>query len=408
MRLRGFLFGLAGGIVGTVLIVIVLLGMGVLNLQPEKTVVERVVQTTPSTSLENTSGAGLTPAQIYQMDAMSVVEIVSTFPGEQTFFGTTPAQQGIGSGFVVSSDGYILTNAHVVVDYPSDTSGFGLGGGSAVKASSVNVIFKGSGGHETVTVPGTIVGVDGSNDVALLKVDPSKVPNLKPIALGNSDKIAVGDPVVAIGNPLGYDFSLSAGVVSAVGRTIDSPNSAGSIANAIQTDAAINPGNSGGPLIDSQGAVIGINDQIASTSGGNQGVGFAVPINTAVRSMEQLRTYGGVTWLGISGVSITADLAKALNLSQTQGVLVQEVVSGSPAEKAGLRGGSSQITVQSQTFVVGGDIITAFNGTKISTMQQLVTAISKLKPGDKVAVTVVRGGKTLDLHATLEIRPADM
>jgi S1-C subfamily serine protease len=224
------------------------------------------------------TGGGLTPQQIYQQHASSVVEILSTFPGTTDAFGqSSGSQQGIGSGFVVSKDGYILTNAHVVNE-------------NGQAASDVTVVFKGSG-SQTTKVAGTVVGADQSTDVALIKVDPSQTPTLNPIPLGQSSSVQVGEPVVAIGNPLGLDFSLSSGVVSAVDRSVQSPNGA-TIANGIQTDASINPGNSGGPLIDSTGHVIGINEQIASQSGGNEGIGFAVPIDTAIQTMNQLKAGG--------------------------------------------------------------------------------------------------------------------
>jgi S1-C subfamily serine protease len=400
MRLRGFLFGLGGGIIGTVLVVVVLLAIGALDIKPEKTVIQQVT-TSPSTSVTTVSSGGLSPAQIYQKDAKSVVEIVSTFPGQQSFFGNTGSQQGIGSGFVVSTDGYILTNAHVVVNF-DNTLGSSTTG---TVAQSVTVAFK-AAGKKTITVPATIIGTDTSNDVAVLKIDPSKVSDLTPIQIGDPSQVSVGDPVVAIGNPLGYDFSLSAGVISAVGRTIDSPNGS-SISDAIQTDAAINPGNSGGPLIDSQGAVIGINDQIATSSGtnANQGVGFAVPVNTAMVSLQQIRDNGGITWLGISGVSLTTDVAKALNIKQSTGVLVQDVVPNSPASRAGLQAGTNQVTVQGQTIVTGGDIITSFDGTQVTSMKQLVQFIAKHKRGDKVSIVFLRNGKTMTVQATLEIRP---
>jgi len=219
--------------------------------------------------------AGLTPQQIYQQHAGSVVEIKTTFPGTYDIFGQqTGGGQALGTGFVVSKDGYILTNAHVVSE-----------SGQAV--STVTVIFKGAGSQGT-QVQGTVLGADESTDVALIKIDPSQTPELQPISLGDSSKVTVGEAVVAIGNPLGLDFSLSSGVVSATNRELQSPNGA-TISGGIQTDAAINPGNSGGPLIDSNGRVIGINEQIDSQSGGNEGIGFAVPINTAVQVMEQIK-----------------------------------------------------------------------------------------------------------------------
>jgi putative serine protease PepD len=218
---------------------------------------------------------GLTPQQIYAKNAGSVVEIQTTFPGTTDIFGqSSGGGQALGTGFVVSKDGYVLTNAHVVSE-----------SGQAV--STVTVIFKGSGSQGT-QVQGTVVGADESTDVALIKIDPSQTPGLVPITLGDSSKVTVGEQVVAIGNPLGLDFSLSSGVVSATNRDLQSPSGA-TISGGIQTDAAINPGNSGGPLIDASGQVIGINEQIDSQSGGNEGIGFAVPINTAVQVMEQIK-----------------------------------------------------------------------------------------------------------------------
>jgi putative serine protease PepD len=268
--MRRFFTGLAGGIAGTALLlgVATVVGIGPLRADAGTTVVNGT-QAAFTTS-------GLTPQQIYQQNTGGVVEVKSTFAGTMDIFGqSSGGGQGIGTGFVVSKDGYILTNAHVVSE-------------SGQTASDVKVTFKGSG-DQTTDVAATIAGVDETTDVALLKIDPSQAPTLTLVKLGDSSKVAVGESVVAIGNPLGLDFSLSTGVVSAVGREIQSPNGA-TITNAIQTDASINPGNSGGPLFDSSGAVIGINEQIASQSGGNEGIGFAVPINTAVQVMEQMKS----------------------------------------------------------------------------------------------------------------------
>ena len=219
---------------------------------------------------------GLTPQQVYEQNIGGVVEIKSTFPGTTDMWGqSTGEQQGIGTGFVVSTDGQILTNAHVVSE-------------SGLTASSVTVVFKGSDGSQGTEIPATIVGSDESTDVALLQIDPSQAPELTPVKLGDSSQVAVGEEVVAIGNPLGLDFSLSSGVVSATNRELQSPNGA-TITGGIQTDAAINPGNSGGPLFNADGEVIGINEQIDSQSGGNEGIGFAVPINTAVSVMQQMQ-----------------------------------------------------------------------------------------------------------------------
>jgi len=213
----------------------------------------------------------LTPQQIYERHAGSVVEIRATLPGETDLYGLPSEPQAVlGTGFIVSKDGYLLTNAHVVSE-----------GGEAV--DTVAVTFR-----DGTQVQGAVVGADESTDVALIKVDPAQTPRLVPIPLGDSSRTPVGEQVVAIGNPLGLSLSLSSGVVSATDRELSSPNGA-TISGGIQTDAAINPGNSGGPLIDSSGHVIGINEQIDSHSGGNEGIGFAVPINTAARIMRQMQ-----------------------------------------------------------------------------------------------------------------------
>jgi S1-C subfamily serine protease len=224
-----------------------------------------------------TTTSGIDAKQIYQNNINGVVEIVSTFPGTTDMWGQSSGdQQGIGTGFVVNKDGEIMTNAHVVVD-------------NGTTASNVVVVFKSATDSKGTQVPATIVGADESTDVALIKIDPSQAPvALTPVQLGDSSKVAVGESVVAIGNPLGLDFSLSTGVVSATGRDLESPNGA-TISDGIQTDAAINPGNSGGPLFNAAGEVIGINEQIDSQSGGNEGIGFAVPINTAAKVMQQMQ-----------------------------------------------------------------------------------------------------------------------
>ena len=269
MRVRRFLAMMAAGFLGAA---VLLAAASVLGLVGGG-------QTSASTvkgALAAYKSAGLTPQQIYEKHAGSVVEIQTTFPGSTDIFGqSTGGGQALGTGFVVSKDGYILTNAHVVSE-----------NGQAV--SAVTVIFKGNGTQGT-QVQGTVLGADESTDVALIKVDPGQTPALQPIPLGDSSKVTVGEQVVAIGNPLGLDFSLSSGVVSATNRELQSPNGA-TITGGIQTDAAINPGNSGGPLIDANGKVIGINEQIDSQSGGNEGIGFAVPINTAVQVMEQIKS----------------------------------------------------------------------------------------------------------------------
>lgn len=388
MRTRIVVGSAAPGALAAVAAMVVMVWTGLVPVQTEtRTVVEKT-----GTSAVAMTTSGLTPQEIYDSSAQGVVEVVATFPATTTGpFGQSGSQQALGTGFVVSEDGYILTNAHVVSE-----------NGQTVE--TVTVTFKGED-SATTKATATVVGADDGSDVALLKVDPGEVGELVVLPLGDSDEIQVGEPVVAIGNPLGYDFSLTTGVVSALDRELESPNGS-IIANGIQTDAAINSGNSGGPLIDSTGHVIGINEQIASQSGGNQGLGFAVPINTAIRVMEQLKDGGQVdyAWLGIQGQTLGADVASALGI-EGEGVLVAQVVSGSPADKAGVRGGDAEASVQGQPYVTGGDVITAIDGEKLSTMQQLAGIIAGHEPGDEVKLSVVRDGKSVELTVTLAAKP---
>ena len=391
MKLRTAVASAGLGIVAAVTAVAVMLGTGLVPVKSEtRTVVEQ-----PGTSTVALKSEGMSPQQLYDKYAQGVVEVVSTFPGASSSSPFEPsqqqAQQALGTGFVVSEDGYILTNAHVV-DNQGQT------------AESVTVGLK-SEGSETKKVDATVVGVDNSSDVALLKIDPSEAGDLTVLPLGDSDKVKVGQQVVAIGNPLGYDFTLTTGVVSALDRELKSPNGS-VIADGIQTDAAINHGNSGGPLIDATGHVIGINEQIASQSGAPEGIGFAVPINTAVRVMDQLKSDGKATyaWLGIQGQTLTADIASALGI-EGAGVLVAQVVDGSPAQDAGIKGGTDETSLQGQTYVVGGDVITAIDGEQLSSMEQLAGIVSQGRPGDEVTLTVLRDGKESQLPVTLAERP---
>ena len=279
-RLATVGIGVVGVIATAALVLVLLLATGVLPATTERIVERQMVTTAGSSGVtqpaSSTDDRQMTPTEIYRQYAPGVVEVLATFSGGSDFFGQSQSSEALGSGFVVSKDGVIITNAHVVATEGQQ--------GESQRASSVDVVFK-LKGTQTQRVPATILGVDNTSDVAVLKVDPDKAPALVPIPLGDSDGVQVGESVVAIGNPLGYDFSLTEGIVSATNRNLQSPNGA-VIANGIQTDAAINSGNSGGPLINSRGQVIGVNEQIASQSGGNQGLGFAVPINTAINVME--------------------------------------------------------------------------------------------------------------------------
>jgi S1-C subfamily serine protease len=332
------------------------------------------------------STKGLTVNQIYDKDANGVAFISSErTQNVATPFGFPQQQQSTatGSGFVIDNDGHILTNAHVVEG-----------------ADKIQVQV----GDDDNTRTASLVGVDPSTDVALLHVDEDN--DLHPLTLGDSSSARVGDPVVAIGNPFGLDRTVTSGIVSALQREIQAPNGF-SISDVIQTDAAINPGNSGGPLLNADGEVIGINSQIASQSGGNEGVGFAVPIKTAKDVAEQLLHGGKVEqpYLGITGGDLTPQIANALNLSVDHGAIVERVVNGGPADDAGLKGASGQGTIASQTFPVGGDVITEVEGDAVTGMQDVIDAVNSHHPGDEIQLTVVRGGDTQQLTVTLGDRP---
>ena len=391
VKMRGFLLGLGGGAVGAALVILVL--VLVFNFGETK---ETVVQTAAQLPTAYAPGSqGMTPEQIYKSLSAGVVMVQSDFDNAGTsVFGQQQSSQALGTGFVVSKDGFILTNAHVVQD-------------QGQKASSVTIVFN-KGGSKTQQVKGRIMGIDSTSDVAVIKVDPSGV-DLQPLPLGDSSKVQIGESVVAIGNPLGYDFSITSGIVSATGRSLQGP-SGRPIPNGIQTDAAINPGNSGGPLIDSTGHVIGINEQIASDSGGNQGLGFAVPINTAIHSLAQLKNGGTVkyAWLGIAGLTLTPQIAQKDGTTQQSGALVTQVLSNGPAAKAGIKGGTKSVTIDGQSLKVGGDIIIKADGQGIATFDDLIAFLESKAPGDKVTLTVLRNGQTQDVTATLTTRPANM
>jgi S1-C subfamily serine protease len=343
--------------------------------------------TVSATSTHRATG-GLTDEQIYQRDAPGVVQITatSTVNSQPDPFGflppTSQTEQALGSGFVIDKAGHIITNEHVVAG-----------------ANKVQVSFSGQD-----QIRATVVGKDTSTDIAVLKID-AHARALTPLPLGQSDAVEVGDHVVAIGNPFGYDRTLTAGVVSAVGREISAPNSS-PIENAIQTDAAINHGNSGGPLINDDGQVIGVTSQISTgnTGGqGNVGIGFAIPINLVRTVAAQIIKTGKVehAYLGVSVQSITPQLAHLFNLAAKKGLLVEQVTPGSGAAKAGLKAGKTSVIVGGESYQLGGDIITQANGKPVGTVEALRTVISGLKPGDSLHLEIVRGRSTKDVTVTL-------
>jgi S1-C subfamily serine protease len=327
--------------------------------------------------------------QIYRRDGQGVAFISSDLPAKESgpFGESEGGGTATGSGFLIDTEGHIVTNNHVVEG-----------------ADRVEVKL----GASDTTYTAEVVGTDPATDVALLKVD-APADQLHPLSIGDSSKVQVGEEVIAIGNPFGLDRTVTAGIVSALQRQIQAPNGF-SISHVIQTDAAINPGNSGGPLIDSSGSVIGINSQIQTGggSGGNVGIGFAVPINTAREVVQQIEQHGEVkhAYLGISGGSITPDLAKALKLPEEEGVLVNEVVKGGPADQAGVKGGDTSATIEGASFRLGGDVITEIDGKKVAGMEDVINAVNAASPGDTMELTVDRDGKNKAIAVTLGVRPA--
>jgi S1-C subfamily serine protease len=361
------------------------------------TVRELVASPGASVSSFERSQRGLTIHQIYVRAAPGVVQVTATArvatrtnpfldpfgfasPGAQT-------QRALGSGFVVDKAGHIVTNYHVVQG-----------------ATRVEVSFS-----DNEQMPARVVGRDPVTDLAVLQVKAHSRA-LTPLALGDSDSVQVGDAVVAIGNPLGEDRSITSGIVSALQRRIFAPSGA-PIDHVIQTDAALNHGNSGGPLLDARGEVVGVSSQIrtAGTSDGSIGIGFAIPINTVKSVAAQLIAVGSVEhpFLGIVDVqAITSTVARLFRLPTARGLLVGTVCGATGAANAGLRGATEQVTLGGDTWPLGGDIVARVDGAPVRTVDALRTAITGKKPGDKVRLDIYRGNATKTLEVTLGQQPA--
>ncbi len=330
------------------------------------------------------------PQAIYQQEAPGVVTVVSLF-GSESLEDLDSSAGGVGSGFVLNGEGEIATNTHVVTtgEVPD-----------LREARTVYVEF--ADGNQ---VEADVKGYDPESDVALLQVDPEGL-TLRPLPLGDAEDVKVGMPVAAIGSPFSERQSLSVGVVSAIDRSITGLT-AFQIAGAIQTDAAINPGNSGGPLVDSAGRVIGINQQIKTSSGGGEGVGFAVPVDVVRRALEQLREHGEVSYayLGVETVAIYPQLVERFDLPVEKGAWLQDVAAGGPAERAGLRGGDGDTVFQVRTYATGGDVITKIDGRPVEDPDDLSRAVSLLDPGATVPVEAWRGGERRTVRVKLGDRP---
>jgi S1-C subfamily serine protease len=338
-----------------------------------------VVTPTPLTAAEvaEASAAERVVVNIYKRVSPSVVNIEVN--------GSSTTEGGSGSGFVLDKEGHIITNYHVVA-----------------KSQRIIVTFS---NHSKVEAQ--VVGSDSHSDLAVVKVN---VPQalLAPVELGDSDRLEIGQRAIAIGNPFGFEQTVTIGIISSLGRVIRQETGY-SLAKLIQTDAAINPGNSGGPLLDSTGRVIGVNTLIFSESGFNTGVGFAIPVNTVRRIVPVLISEGHYAhpWLGVTGLTIDDVLARELELPVSRGVLVQEALSSGPAVRAGLRGGDKKVELSSYLYPVstGGDIIIAIDGRPVGSMDDLITNLEEMEVNQEVELTILRGEQEQHLKARLDERP---
>jgi S1-C subfamily serine protease len=363
-------FSITAALVGAAAIGSIVGAGTVVALDDSSTVVREVTVEGAEPAAQST---GLSASQVYERAYRSVVEITVTGSGSSQF-GGSDQQRAQGSGFVYDDDGHIVTNQHVVEG-----------------ADSVSVRFSDGSNYEA-----TVVGTDPSTDLAVVKVAaPASV--LEPLRLADSDEVVVGDAVFALGSPFGLEGTLTTGIVSALHRQMTAPNRF-QINDSIQTDAAINHGNSGGPLLDDQSRVIGVNAQIESESGGNDGVGFAIPSDTVRAIAGELISGGEVdhAYLGVT-------------LDEVQdGVAITEVHSDTPAADAGLEASTGTTTVDGQQVPTGGDVIVAIDGDPVTTTAELQSAIDAKEPGDTVTLTVERAGEPRTVEVTLATRPAQV
>jgi S1-C subfamily serine protease len=324
-------------------------------------------------------GAGLSSDEmnnidIYKAAHLATVNITSTVY-RRTFWEIYPAKDQ-GSGFLISDDGKILTNSHVVAN-----------------EQQLEVTLSDQSRYKA-----RLLSRDPANDVALLQISPRK--KLPVLRLGDSDALQVGQKVLAIGNPFGLEGTLTTGIVSSLGRTIRGENDQ-TLEGLIQTDAAINPGNSGGPLLDSAGNVVAINTAIYGPNGGNVGIGFAMPINRAKLMLDDFQAGRKRPRLGVSVVPVAGDYADALNLPNQGGLLIQEVESGSPAARAGLRGGREDVQIGNSQLKIGGDLIVAIDGKPIDREDAISRSLARKRSGDTVELTIYRAGRTMNVRVKL-------
>jgi len=348
----------------------------------------KIVEAAAAPAMEPVSfqkARALTINQVYRTAAPGVVHITATSQSADVF-GDTQQQQAIGSGFVIDKAGHVVTNYHVVE------------GAKAVQVSFSN--------HESMRAK--VVGSDPATDIAVLRVSaPSRA--LRPLTLGDSSRVDVGDQVIAIGNPLGYDRSVTSGIVSAVQRSITAPNQISTIGHVIQTDAALNHGNSGGPLLNADGDVIGVNAQIApSDANANIGIGFAIPINTVKQVTSTLIDHGKVqhAFLGIEAKAIDAQIAQIFHLPVDHGLLLARVIKGTGAAQSGLRAGSTEVVVEGDSWPAGGDLLVKADGHPLTTVDDLKDVIADKKPGSSLELGLYRGAKEMTVSVKLGRQPA--
>jgi S1-C subfamily serine protease len=312
-----------------------------------------------------------------------VVNVTTEVVAINWFLEPVPQDGGAASGSIIDTKGYVLTNNHVI-------------------ENAYKVYINLADGSQ---FEGTVVGTDPENDLAVLKFDPPKGMELRIIPYGDSSNLKVGQKVLAIGNPFALERTLTVGIVSGLGRPIQTSGQ-NIIQNMIQTDASINPGNSGGPLLDTQGRMIGINTMIYSPSGGSVGIGFAIPVNTAKRVVAELIDHGKVRrgWIDATMVQLFPDLVRYAKLPVSQGLLVSRTIRSGLAEKAGLRQGTEAVRYRSSVIYLGGDIITSVDGMKTDTYADLLSALEDNKPGEKVKVEIIRAGRPVSLEISLADR----
>jgi S1-C subfamily serine protease len=384
--LRKGLLVLAAGAAGAVL---ALAGQGAVAGGSVTTVVREVADAAPAASLPAVAARAGAPTirEIYARTRRGVVQVNATrvLRGLDTdpFFGLPYGERprlGVGSGFVIDKAGHVVTSLHVVEG-----------------AETITVSFS-----NRDRVKARLVGADPATDLAVLQLDtPSRA--LTPLILGDSDRLAVGDPVVAIGNPFGLDRTVTAGIVSALARPLTAPNGA-ELEDMIQTDAALNEGSSGGPLIDSSGTVVGVATAVAGDEeGARPGIGFAVPVNTVRTVVAQLLDDGRVarSTLGLQAVELDEQLAELFALSVDRGLLVQSLDPDGPAERAGVRAGATHVVVAGESYVLGGDVLLSVDGRNVATLGEFRRALAEHRPGDSLRLVVVRDGERRELVAKL-------